>query len=137
MESIILATSAVDRSDDPALVEALRRAVAEGALVPAFQPIVHLQGGAISGFEVLARWNDRTLGDIPPAVFIPMAERLGLIGVLTRDIIVKACTEAARWAGAFRLALNISPLLFQDRSMPDLFEDAVERSGFLLSRIDI
>jgi predicted signal transduction protein with EAL and GGDEF domain len=49
----------------------LERAIERGKIYPVFQPIVRLASGSISGFEVLARWNDDELGMIPPTCFIP------------------------------------------------------------------
>jgi len=74
---------------------------------------------------------------IPPSVFIAIAEKRGLIGALTSDLIRAACTAAREWQGDFRLAFNISPLQFQDGSMPGLLEDAVREGGFPLARTQI
>ncbi|HOO49766.1 MAG TPA: EAL domain-containing protein [Alphaproteobacteria bacterium] len=51
-----------------------------------YQPIIHLKSGLVAGFETLMRWNHPNRGFISPGVFIPMAERTGLI------------VEASRWA---------------------------------------
>src|SRR5690606_17080494 len=53
--------------------QALRRAVAAGDVEPHFQPIVDLATRRVVGFETLARWTDRDLGEVSPAVFIPIA----------------------------------------------------------------
>ena len=57
----------------------LYRAIAEDEIRPAFQPLIELRTGQLSGFEVLARWNHRELGEIAPDEFIPEFERSGLI----------------------------------------------------------
>lgn len=112
-------------------------ALRHGSIRPVFQPIVHLNGGAVSSFEVLARWTDETLGIIPPAVFIPIVEKRGLIAPLTSHLIREACSAAREWPGLFRLAFNISPLHFQDGEMPSLLEDAVRDARFPLARTQI
>ena len=73
-----------------------------------FQPIVDLATGGISGFETLARWNDDALGPIAPSVFIPVAERIGVIDELSRDLLRKAARIAAQWPSD-RLAV-VQPL---------------------------
>jgi sensor c-di-GMP phosphodiesterase-like protein len=70
--------------DDP--VAALRRAIADGEIVPFYQPIVDLNTGHLRGAEALARWRRSDGTMISPASFIPLAERSGLIYELTRSM---------------------------------------------------
>ena len=123
--------------DESRIADALEGALRRGAIRPAFQPIVKLKDGSIAAFEVLARWADDTLGPIPPARFIPMAERSNLIAALTDHLVRTACAAALGWEGSFRLAFNISPLHFQDGRMPGLFEDAVRATGFPIERTQV
>ena len=60
----------------------LRSAIAADILEPHYQPLVSLEDSRIIGFEALARWKSTALGQIPPDVFIPIAEEIGLINVL-------------------------------------------------------
>jgi PAS domain S-box-containing protein len=115
----------------------LLRAIERGKIYPVFQPIVRLSGRSISGFEVLARWHDDELGTIPPAYFIPVAEQTGLISELTSSLIQTACAAARTWSGGFRLAFNISPVQFQHLELAPQIEEAVQKSGFPLSRIQL
>lgn len=115
----------------------LRRRLKVERIYPVFQPIVRLSSHAIASFEVLARWNDEELGMVPPACFIPIVERAGLIADLTSHIIQSACRAARAWTGEFRLAFNISPLQFQGEALPGQIEEAVRTSGFPLSRIQL
>jgi EAL domain-containing protein (putative c-di-GMP-specific phosphodiesterase class I) len=48
--------------------------------VPYFEPQVDLATGALTGFEVLARWQHPNRGLLGPELFIPVAEEIGLIG---------------------------------------------------------
>jgi predicted signal transduction protein with EAL and GGDEF domain len=59
--------------------QGLRLAVSARALAVHFQPIVDLGSGRVTGFEALARWRDADLGQVSPAIFIPIAEKIGLI----------------------------------------------------------
>jgi diguanylate cyclase (GGDEF)-like protein len=74
----------------------LRRAVEAGDLDLAFQPLIDLESGAVSGFEALARWPNAR-GAISPAEFIPVAEESGLIVPLGRWALDAALATLARW----------------------------------------
>ncbi|MEO7964597.1 MAG: EAL domain-containing protein [Gemmatimonadaceae bacterium] len=63
----------------------------------AYQPIVDLRTGRISGVEALARWVHPTHGPISPINFIPIAERSHLICVLGQWVLREACRQAAKW----------------------------------------
>jgi diguanylate cyclase (GGDEF)-like protein len=63
----------------------------------AFQPLVDLDDGRISGFEALARWTHPTRGEIPPVEFIAVAEEAGLIVPLGRWVIDRAAATLRRW----------------------------------------
>jgi diguanylate cyclase (GGDEF)-like protein/PAS domain S-box-containing protein len=69
----------------------LRRALAAGEFVLHYQPIVALADGAVTGVEALVRWQHPGRGLVPPAEFIPTAERSGLIVELGRWVVREAC----------------------------------------------
>jgi diguanylate cyclase (GGDEF)-like protein/PAS domain S-box-containing protein len=115
----------------------LKQAIATPSVWPAFQPLVDLQGGALIGFEVLARWTDPVAGVIPPSDFVPYAEANGLIDALTAKIMREACDQAVSWPGDFVLAFNLSPTQFRNPDLSDLVIRTVTSTGFPLSRIHI
>ncbi|MCK8786353.1 EAL domain-containing protein [Roseomonas sp. NAR14] len=119
------------------LPERLRRAIAQDALTPVFQPLMHLHSRTVSGFEVLARWHDDAMGQVAPDAFIPLAEAHGMMGRLTARIMRRACADAAGWSGQFRLAFNVSPLQLLDPDLPALVHEAVHPTGFPLARVEI
>jgi diguanylate cyclase (GGDEF)-like protein len=132
-----------DVSDENAAIEratleqALHRAVAEGTIGVEFQPIVDLATGRVSGFESLARWRDPRLGTIPPSVFIPIAEEIGLIEALSRDLLRKAASAAALWPDDVSLSFNLSA---EQLSKPDAGDEivaALDELGFPASRFEI
>jgi len=75
----------------------LRRAIENGQLTVAYQPLFHLATGRLSGFEALARWQHPVQGMISPAVFIPIAEESALIGPLTDFVLDSACRQLKLW----------------------------------------
>jgi len=110
------------------LEDALRNALAQGAMALAYQPIVDLRSGAVVGFEALARWSDRHLGEVPPAQFIPVAERTGLIHQLGHWAIEQACRDLRQWrsarGGQAYVSVNVSPLQLDN----DQFASSVVRT---------
>lgn len=92
----------------------LRKAVERDAIVPHYQPLVSLDDDMIVGFEALARWHDDMLGDVPPDIFIPLAEEIGLIGVLGDQLFRHACADARDWPGDLSLAINVSAVQLRD-----------------------
>ncbi len=83
-----------------ALESALRGALERGEIAVAYQPQMQLQDGRLCGIEALARWTHPELGIIPPARFIPIAERIGLIASLGDWILTQACRQLAAWRAA-------------------------------------
>jgi EAL domain-containing protein (putative c-di-GMP-specific phosphodiesterase class I) len=79
------------------MTTALRAAIANRELFLRYHPIFHLESGEIVGFEALARWQHRTLGELLPAQFLPVAEEANLGQPLGRWVLAEACAEAKRW----------------------------------------
>jgi diguanylate cyclase (GGDEF)-like protein len=94
----------------------LYKALEQNQLFLAYQPIVNLQNGELSGFEALARWQHPEKGLIPPDKFIPIAEESGLIFSLGSWVLRQACTQLVAWIREYRLekpptiAINLSSL---------------------------
>jgi diguanylate cyclase (GGDEF)-like protein len=100
------------------LEQDLRAAVRERAILLAYQPITSLASGEIVGVEALARWSRDQEGQVPPDVFIPVAEDLGLIGDLGRQVLADALDALAGWRrdglALQYVAVNVSPLQLRD-----------------------
>ena len=103
----------------------LRKALALQEFELYYQPQIDLETRTATGFEALLRWRHPTRGSMSPADFIPLAEEIGLIVPLGEWVLREACLEAARWPDHVSIAVNVSPLQFED--LPRLIE-AVERS---------
>ncbi|HEY6868445.1 MAG TPA: EAL domain-containing protein [Novosphingobium sp.] len=96
------------------LEQALRAGVVHGEFVPHYQPQIDLATRRIIGLEMLARWNSPDHADIGPEVFIPIAEDIGLIGLLSEGLIRQALDDAREWDPQLILSVNISPLQLRD-----------------------
>jgi len=76
---------------------ALREALEKEQLESYFQPIINIQTGYIAGFEALVRWKHPELGQIPPDIFIPIAEDTGMIHAIGEWMLLKACRQVKQW----------------------------------------
>jgi diguanylate cyclase (GGDEF)-like protein len=116
----------------------LRSAIAADAIVPHYQPLVSLDGGnRIVGFEVLARWKSENLGYIGPDAFIPIAEEIGLIAPLSRQLLRRACLDAKAWPSTLILAFNISPVQLRDPAVGLHILSILAETGFSPRRLEI
>ncbi|QOW20790.1 EAL domain-containing protein [Lysobacter ciconiae] len=75
----------------------LRGAWERGELSVVYQPVIRVADDAVVGAEALLRWHHPELGEVPPAVFIDVAEKTGLIELLGPKVMTAACRDAARW----------------------------------------
>lgn len=120
-----------------ALEADLRAAVALGNIRPFYQPLVGLDVHDIYGFEILARWPHAEHGFVPPDVFIPLAEQMGLIDDLMASVLRQACRDARDWGDDVRLALNISPAQFQDPGLATRLLAILSAEQFPPSRLEV
>ncbi|WP_409592350.1 putative bifunctional diguanylate cyclase/phosphodiesterase [Sphingobium sp.] len=119
----------------------LRDALAQGGLTLAFQPLIHLQTGEITGFEALARWEDDELGHVSPVEFIAVAEESGLITPLGRWAAYEAAQALSRWDAKFGQPLpvgvnvNLSPIQMTRDDVASMFEESLRYSGISGNRL--
>jgi diguanylate cyclase (GGDEF)-like protein len=115
--------AAVDQQSEGALVADLRSAILKRQFELFYQPKIDAKTLQITAAEALLRWHHPAQGMISPAVFIPLAERHGLIGEIGNWVINEACRQAGLWRAAglrMRVAINLSA--FQMRQ-----DDVVKR----------
>jgi len=101
----------------------LRQAIENDELVLHFQPKINLRTSSITGVEALVRWQHPKHGFMPPDDFIPMAERTGLIKLLSIWVLNHALSQAEKWHSQdlkLSIAINLSPSTFLDTELPDL-----------------
>ncbi|MCS0807780.1 GGDEF domain-containing protein [Massilia agilis] len=118
---------------DISLEAAMFSAVREGEFLLYYQPIVSARTRKIEGFETLMRWKHPTLGMVPPARFIPIAETNGLINLLGAWALKAACVQLRQFEQAARrelyISVNISPRQFRSDKFLDVLDEALAISG--------
>ncbi|WP_416356055.1 putative bifunctional diguanylate cyclase/phosphodiesterase [Aureimonas phyllosphaerae] len=120
---------------DRAIEAALQAADLDRELTIHLQPVVNSQSHALSAVEVLARWTSPTLGTISPAVFVPVAERTGIVHRLTVKLFDKALAAAAALPDTVAVCFNLSA---HDLTSPGTILSiisALRNSGVAPSRI--
>lgn len=91
--------------------EELQRALADDELVNHYQPKINVSSGEVTGVETLVRWQHPVDGLVYPDRFIPLAEELNLMDLLTFDVLRRALDDAAEWHRhgiEIQVAVNIS-----------------------------
>jgi diguanylate cyclase (GGDEF)-like protein/PAS domain S-box-containing protein len=118
-----------------ALTMDLRRAVDDGEISVAYQPVVEVSTGRITSIEALARWDHPTRGTVPPSEFVPLAEETGVIASLGTWVLREACSQLARWrhqlgsAAPAYVAVNVSAHQLLQADLPEIVMAALAESG--------
>lgn len=115
----------------------LAQAIVDGEIEPWFQPVIDLATGRIRSFEILARWTHAERGNIPPSVFIPIAEETGKLGEMTLALLRRAAREARPWPADIKIALNISPNDFKNPWLAQEVLQILTEEGFSPRRLEI
>lgn len=129
-----LATAAAERFS---LENDLRGALANGELRVFYQPVVTCDSGEVVSYEALLRWHHPVRGNVPPDVFIPLAEKTGLIHEIGAFALSRACAEMATRPGDSRVAVNLSPRQFRDPQLADRVKSALKESGLAPDRLEL
>ena len=118
-----------------ALEADLRRVLAEDGLSLVYQPQVNARG-AIVGVEALVRWVCPERGEVPPTVFVPLAERCGLIEALGRFALGRALRESATWTG-LSIAINVAPAQIRSGDLVRTLKAVLAEAGRAAQGIEL
>jgi EAL domain-containing protein (putative c-di-GMP-specific phosphodiesterase class I)/ActR/RegA family two-component response regulator len=129
----------IDTDDwPPASFQAdFRAAVMSDEMSVVYQPKVHCDSDAVVGYEALARWAHPERGVIGPREFVPLAERFGLVALLTDRVM----RDALEWFGGrthpegVRIAINISAAEFEDSDLDQRYVRACDEAGVEPGRV--
>ncbi|MCU1069113.1 putative bifunctional diguanylate cyclase/phosphodiesterase [Stenotrophomonas maltophilia] len=123
------------------LLQDLRKAIARDELVLHYQPKFPAAGAPATGAEALLRWQHPELGLLAPDVFIPIAERSGLILPIGDWVLDRACAQLRAWHEAghaeWSMAVNLSPLQFASPVLLDSVREVLERHRIEPARLTL
>jgi diguanylate cyclase (GGDEF)-like protein len=122
------------------LVSELRTALNHGRIEVHVQPQAQLSTGETVSVEALVRWQHAELGCIPPDEFIPIAERSGLIGLLTTRVLDASLAAVADWRRQgvdLGIAVNLSARSLQDTDLVEEVSRLLRRHGVPASQLTL
>ena len=132
---------------DPSLTQAmvercslendLRQAWSARAIDIVYQPIFDVRTLRFTGAEALLRWHSPTRGQVPPSLFIPIAEELGLIAAIGEMVLARACRDAAAWPQHLTVSVNVSPIQIMNGQLLAAVRHALADSGLEPRRLVI
>ena len=114
----------------------LRKAIDQNQLSVVFHPVVTGASLEITSAEALVRWNRPGRGPVSPDIFIPAAEKTGLIEPLGLFVLKTACARARQWPG-LNIAVNISPVQLRNASFAGQVGSILEAAGLEPARLTL
>ncbi len=115
----------------------LRKALHLDQFEVVYQPQHSFQQGEISGFEALIRWHHPLRGLVSPMQFIRVAEEIGEIIPIGAWVLGEACRVATTWPDHIGIAVNVSPIQFEDEGFVGIVEAALAASGLAAARLEL
>lgn len=117
----------------------LRKAVERNEIRVFYQPIYSLANREIESLESLARWQHPELGDIPPSKFIPLAEEIGVIDMLSEHVLTCACRDIGPLVCSdgtpLPVSVNLSCRQFGQTTLVQNIERILREAGFSPERL--
>ena len=111
----------------------MRAALRENQFYVDYQPIVDLRTNKLEGLEALMRWRHPARGLVPPAVFIDVAEKSGVIAELGEFVLNSVCRQIRQWqdkgAVPVPVAINVSGRQFERQDIANLVAHAAASAG--------
>ena len=124
-----------------AICSAISEALAQGRILPFYQPQIDLRSGAIEGFEVLARWNHPERGIVPAAAFLLALEDPETARQIGEAVLQHTMADLRGWLGAGvavpRLWLNLAPGVFRDPAFPEILLGKLAAAGLAPGQLGV
>ena len=124
-----------ERREKAEMLADLRQALGTEQFFPAYQAVISLEDEAITGAEVLVRWQRTGHGLVRPDQFLPTAEESGMIGELTEYLLDRALCDVKKWRTAklvdesFKVHLNVTSRELHDLRFADAVRTALRHHG--------
>jgi diguanylate cyclase (GGDEF)-like protein/PAS domain S-box-containing protein len=124
-----------------ALEHELREAIRDGQFYLDYQPLIDLQTHRIASLEALVRWHHPIRGRVPPAEFIDIAEKAGLVADIGEFVLREACRQIGEWklggARVVPVAVNVSTRQFERQSILRLIDEATRVANITPSLLHV
>lgn len=119
-------------------IEKLLRDATDGTgLEVYFQPINKPASGQILGFEALLRLRDDDGEIVPPADFIPLAEKLSLITPIGKWVLNEAVSHAVTWPDHMFVSVNLSPVQFESNDLVACLRKVLQEHKYPAHRMEV
>lgn len=115
----------------------LRDAIRTHSMSLVYQPMFNPEGTRIVGAEALSRWEHPEFGPVSPAVYIPLAEEMGIISELTHSVVAQAVKVCATWPEEMFVSINLSAHDLGDRTIVSVIADALDRNALAPERLQL
>jgi len=118
----------------------LRRAIRKDLIRVVYQPVVEIATGRVVAAEALARWTDEDGTEIPPDIFIRVAEEAGFVGEITRLVlrhILRDFLKSFQAHPEFCVNMNVTASDLNDPGFPIALAETLRRTNVAPSRIGI
>ncbi|MEW8505454.1 MAG: EAL domain-containing protein [Candidatus Thiodiazotropha sp.] len=119
----------------------LRRAIDRNELILHYQPIVDIKTRQLKGLEALVRWQHPKQGQVPPGLFIEVAEEIGIIGDIGRWVLHTACHQLAKWDQdnfrVPRISVNLSVQQIDREALVAQVSEELQKSGLSPERLEL
>lgn len=128
------------REEELELLSGLRDGLRHEQIIPFYQPRVNAADGAIIGMEALARWKSPKRGMVPPGVFIPLAEKAGLINQIGTLVLEQAVQQRQDWAARgldLTMSVNLSLRQLCEPDFSSVVEACLQKYGCPAERLEL
>ena len=119
------------------LKQTLAGAIADGEIVPWFQPLVRLKTMELAGYELLARWEHPAFGTLGPEDFMPLGEEIGVLPDLRAAVLSRGFEAARDWPQGTLLTLNLSAAELCEETLPATLAALMNKADFDPMRLEI
>jgi len=123
------------------ILASLRKALDRGEFRLVYQPRMALADGRVTGVESLLRWHSAELGEIPPQVFVPLAEESGLIPQIGDWVLQEALQTLKRWRAHgltdISIGVNVSVLQLLRGNLPGQLRRLIQELDVPANRIEL
>lgn len=131
------ASMGAEARDRRIMEQDLRQAVARDEFHLVYQPQKEISSGRMIGFEALLRWQHPERGEVPPSLFIPVAEDSGSIAQIGEWVLATACKEAATWKNPLTIAVNVSAVQLHNPDFSRKVHEVLLRTGLAPGRLEL